>query len=610
MIYGAFERGDRGSDAGRIDTTIRRPLIGRDGELVFVADGRLHNREELTGSLRLDNGLSRQLDDHALILCAYERWGRGCLDWLVGDFAFAVWDARTRVLSLASSAPLSRPLFYRVTTDRVAFASGPTRLFALTGGARRIDEQRLAGFLAGVDTGSGRSFYAGVERLDPGHLLISDARQCRLVRWWNPELGELSLSGDDEYSEAASALFETCIRGQLGADGRFGVQLSGGLDSGAVAAVGADLLERRGRRLAAFTHVPEAGFAGLTIDGRYADETPRVRAFAEMHHNVDLELVVARRGLLEDVDQFFDAAELPFPNAVNRGWIEQIYARAAERGLDVLLNGEQGNLTISWNGSGLLPGLIRSGRVARALKESAALARAGGAGSAARTFIGHGVVPLLPGGLRAAIAHHRHGRSERPWEDISLIHPAFADRYQIAERFRDRQARLAASHGSASRALRLLILGVTGSLASEIQAGYRVMFGIDTGVPLSDRRLVEFALRVPEEQFSRRGETRLLIKRMMAGRLPDEILHGTGRGVQAAAWFEDLAAERVQLLAELERLKHDELVRTVLDLDRLRGLLEQWPTHAPTTPQEATIYRNAVPSALMTGRFLLWAQAN
>ena len=610
-IYGRFRRDDGSAEAGRVETIGGRPLTGRNGDLQLVADGRVHNRDELNRSLRLAEARSRHLDDDELILCAYEEWGHACLERLVGEFAFAVWEGRTRTLSLASSAPLSRPLFYTAARDVVAFASRPTILFTLTGEARRIDEQRLAGFLAGVDTGSGRSFYAGVQRLEAGHLFISDARHSRLVRWWDPELGESTLGGDDEYRDATSALLETCIREQLATPARVGAQLSGGLDSGTVAAIAARLLDIRGQRLAAFTEVPSADFAGQTIDGRYADETARVRAFAAVHPNVDLELVTARRGLLEGVDQFFDVAEVPFPNAVNRGWIEHIYARAEETGHGLLLTGAQGNLTVSWSGSGLLPGLVRSGHVVRALSESVALTRAGGARSTARAFLGQGVMPLLPPRVWGAAARLRgERRSARPWEKASLIHPAFADRYQIAERFRDREARLAASHGSASRALRLLILHVTGSMDSEIHAGYRTMFGVDTAVPLADRRLVEFCMRVPEEQFQRQGETRLLIRRVMAGRLPEATLQGTARGLQAAAWFDDLTRERPQLLDELARIEGDELSRTALDLDRLRGLMEQWPTHVPTTAEGLMVYRYAIPVALMTGRFLMWAQRN
>jgi asparagine synthase (glutamine-hydrolysing) len=616
---GSFERGPvgLGHRLARFtleDDTERQPVASADGRIVLVADGRVDNRAELAAALGIAEGEARGLPDSALLVRAYERFGTGCLDLLVGEFALAVWDARSQALMLATSAPLARPLCYHANRRRLAFASRPSALFALPELERRIDEERIGAFLARVPAEASRSFFKDVRRLLPGQLLMVGENGTTLTDWWRPDLSsELELPTDDDYVEAFNALFERTVADHLRARATVGIQLSGGLDSGAVAAAAAAQFDATGGTLAAYTEVPPVGFAGPTMDGRYSDETPQVRALARMHPSIDLSLVNGARGLLDDVDRYFSAAELPFRNAANRGWVEAIYERARDDGVGALLNGEQGNCAVSWEGKGLLPKLIRERHFVAALRESRALARAGRARAPWRAFVAQGVTPLLPRAVNEAAesARARLGaRGARRGDLVPLINPAFAAEYRLAERIGRRTSHELGAGGGYGRAARLRMIVRTGALAADAQAGYRALYGIDTRTPLADRRLVEFCLAVPEEQFARSGESRLLIRRAMDGRLPRQTLDARLRGLQAADWFERRSDERDELLANVSEFERDGLTSRVLDLPRLRHLLEHWPSEAPTRRGEVDLYRGAVDIALMTGRFLLWAQAS
>jgi asparagine synthase (glutamine-hydrolysing) len=160
------------------------------------------------------------------------------------------------------------------------------------------------------------------------------------------------------------------------------------------------------------------------------------------------------------------------------------------------------------------------------------------------------------------------------------------------------------------RAMRLRILRRTGMVAAHIYAAYRTRFGVDVRTPLADRRLVEFCLAVPEEHHMTNGQPRLLIRRAMAGRLPPNTLAARERGLQAAAWFENMSAERTALLTEVEAFEADGLTSRILDLPTMRTLLEQWPQERPLDGGGVARYRGQLALGLVTGRFLLWAQAN
>jgi asparagine synthase (glutamine-hydrolysing) len=547
------------------------------------------------------------------MLAAHRRFGDEAPSRLVGEFAFAIWDADKRTLLAVASAPLAPPLYFHDAGDRFAFAGRARALLALPGVARRVDEEHVASFLTHADTGADRTFFRGIRRLLPGQRLVARRGGVAVTPWWRPDLhDDLSLRDDAEYVAAFEELLEGVIDDHLPAGGRCGALLSGGLDSGAVATTAAPLLDRAGRRLAAYTHVPHAAFAGAVMDGRYADETPHVEALASMHPNVDLQLVPEEpRGLLEGAEHVFAATESPIRNASNRGWLEAIFARARADGVSVLLNGDQGNLTASWDGSGLLMELVRHGRLLDATREARALAHSGGASSAGHALVRLGIQPFLPQGVNVGISMLRGGprvRGNDAYGTYSLIAPSLAAELDLASRDRNLRRRVHRLPVRGLRARRLRTLVATGVTGAPVLAGYRELFGIDIRTPLADRRLVEFCLRVPEAQFAREGTDRRLIRRAMAGRLPEPTLRGRQRGLQAPSWSDDIARERPQLLAAVGRFERDDLARRVLDLPRLRTLLEHWPRTPPTSSADVQIYRGAVPSALMTGAFLLWAQ--
>jgi asparagine synthase (glutamine-hydrolysing) len=590
----------------------RQPLCAPDDDVALIVDGRIDNRAELGRSLDIGAAQARALPDSAFVLRAYAHWGERFLEHLVGEFSLALWDGRRRSLLLGCSAPVARPLYYHNSPQLFAFASRPSGLFALPHVERHIDEERIAGFLAMVNVGRDRTFYRELRQLRPGQMLaVSDAGH-RVTEWWRPNhIEEIRLRSDRDYVAAFDDLLQRVIGEHLRAEAPVGISVSGGLDSGSVAAVSAGLLERD-QRLAAYTEVPPAGFDQPVTRGHYADETPFVRALAAMHPNIDLELIKpGGQGLLANVDRFLAAAEVPLRNVSNRGWIEAIYERARHDGVRVLLTGDYGNVTASYDGAGLLPQLLRQRRVRRALQEARAGSLTGGTSATSRAIVGQGVMPLLPTSFSGVIDRLRNPRPRdpgTPWERYSLIHPEFAIEHGLAGRIDRRRERLIRYPGSDPRAARLFGLAPA-ALGADVITGYRSLFGVDTRAPLADRRLVEFCLGLPEDQYARAGETRWLIRRAMADRLPPQVLSNRQRGLQAADWAQQIERERDRLLTEVSGFSQDEFVSHVLDLPRLRGLLEGWPRAVGTDPTTISLYRGGVATALMTARFLTWFRA-
>lgn len=591
------------------DRLEQQPLASADGRLQLVVDGRIDGRRELGQALGLPAGEIDVLGDSALVLQVLERWGEDGLARVHGSYAFACWDRQARTLLVGSSPLNGRNLCYVHTPQHFAFASLPAALLELPFVERRLDEEHLADLLVyGIGTPDS-TCWRDVRRLPPGQLLFLNNHQALRVRPYGAiDTGRrLRLHNDDEYAAAFDELFETVIEDQLRSLDPVGVFMSGGLDSCSVAAAASTHLGRHGRRLTAFTEWPGPGFDGPVPAGRYADELPYVTAMSERLPALELEVVTSgQSGPFDDTDALFDSGGVAFPNVANRPWWEAILGQAQGQGIRVMLTGDGGNLTASWNGRGLLPELLRRGRWAHAWREAGALARSGQASSPARTLLAQGVQPLLP--TPAWRALRRWYGSARPNAErqrrMAPIRPDFA----VATRVAERASALGVPARPPADTRRARLDALVATRSSLLDAGYRARFGIDIRHPLVDRRLVEFCLALPEDQFLRDGTPRWLLRRAMARRLPSKVLDNRARGLQAADWYRTLGRRRQALAAELDALEHSELACRMLDLPRLRHLLDHWPSTGWDTFSVLCDYRMTFSYGLMMGRYLRWLE--
>ncbi len=595
-----------------LDSLEQPSRMSAGGQRVLVSDARIDNRAELITELTPTWDWIRrgsEIEDDELISSAYERWNEDCVHHLVGVYAFAIWDPRAQRLYIARSPIAAPALYYYATSDVFAFATAPSGLLALPFVKHALDEERLADMLVESLATPTATLYRDVYRLRTGHALALGREGLEKRLYWQPDLKrEIRFARDEDYVAAFDELLGRVVRDYLRGAAPAAIMLSGGLDSSSLAVTAANVLKSRGERLAAFTEVPRAGFGGPVPSGRYADETPLVQSIAAMYDNLDLTLVrTDGRVFLENLDRLFFHLEMPFRNASNRVWIEAILQAAHERGMAVVLDGVQGNLTISWNGSGLLPGLVRDLKWTRALRHARAMAHHGAARSTIRALVGQGFLPILPTPLWSAMTSLRRGpkaRATPPWHTWSPIHPDFALAQRVEARARACGQDFRYHDTRDSRRIRYdaLMLQDAGAYVS----AFRSMYGVDLRSPLADVRLAEFCLALPEEQYLHDGEPRALVRRAMAHRLPAPILANPRRGMQAADWYERLTIHRDEIAAELERLKRCEPACRALDLERMSRLVEHWPQGGWDAPRVAAEYGTLLERGLMVGKFLRW----
>ena len=356
------------------DVHDRQPLQSRDENLTLVADVRLDNRDELVISLGMTAEQARQLCDAAILLECWVRWGEGSLERLAGDFAFALWDKSARKLFLARDGLGRRPLHYHRARNFFAFASMPKGLHALPDIPYAPDQEMTAEFLALMPADPQRSFFKGINRVQPGHVLTVMPDNQNGRRHWEPQRPGSDRLSDDDYAEGLRHHLDQAVRARLrGAGDEVASMLSSGFDSGAVTATAARLMAPCGK-VVAFTAVPRAGYAGRAPRNRFGDEGPLAAITAGMYPNV--EHVPIRSddiSPLENLDRYFFLFEQPLLNLCNSTWSTAICHAARQRKLGIMLGGAMGNMSLSYAGYELLPELLRAGRLISLARNAADL---------------------------------------------------------------------------------------------------------------------------------------------------------------------------------------------------------------------------------------------
>ena len=541
----------------------RQPLSAANG-ISIVADLRLDNRDELAGKLKILPRDAAVMADSDILLAAWGKWGKDCVDHLLGAFSFVVWNDRERELFLARDHVGERPLFYSLAGNCFAFASMPKGLHPLPFIGAEVDEDYVAQYLALASIPVEQTIFRRIMCLPAGHAMSVRSGNIRLWQYWHTEqLMPLPPRSDEAYLEQFLESFDAAVRCRLRTTGSIGSQLSGGIDSASVAATAAQMLSAEGRELTAYTAVPRSDFDVVVDTNHFGNEGPAAAEVAALYPNMHHVLVDSSgTSFLDVLDLHNSLYDHPSFAPTNEVWNNAILTRARKSGITVLLIGKCGNATFSDYGLSGLSAWLRSGnwltlaRVAWEIK----MAR----GASIKQIVRDALWPSLPFWLRSITDPHMRNFSL----DYCPLNPELIERLDLKRRaFRDLNT---SSPGGRALLRTYLKFGDTGETSAMAQAGWR----LDFRDPTFDRRVVEFCLAVPLEQFLRGGKLRSLARRAMVGRLPSSTLNRMQRGRQAADWRLTLGGVQDRMLKELDLLKRSPLASRMLDLARMRRLIE------------------------------------
>lgn len=228
---------------GIIDPTpaAHQPMATADGRFTLVYNGAVYNFRELRGELTDQGCRFRSTGDTEVVLQALAVWGIEALARFNGMFALALWDARDRRLWLARDRYGIKPLYVHHGDRHVTFASEVKGLLAHPDLATEVDPEALVEYLTFQNFFSDRTLFGGVRLLPAGHWLRIEADgRCRRQEWWDFHFHEPETPrAETDLIAEGQDLFAGAVRRQLVADVPIGAYLSGGMDSGSIATIAA-----------------------------------------------------------------------------------------------------------------------------------------------------------------------------------------------------------------------------------------------------------------------------------------------------------------------------------------------------------------------------------
>jgi asparagine synthase (glutamine-hydrolysing) len=237
--------------------------VSLDGQFWITADARIDCREELQTKLEQagHSAPQRVATDSDLILSAYAAWGPECVQHLRGDFAFAIWDARQRILFCARDHFGVKPFYYCELGDLFLFSNTLDCLRQHPDVSEELNDAAVGDFLLfGLNCDAATTTFRAIQRLPAAHAMTISSGGLRIHRYWSaPTEGRIRYSRPTDYVEHFQFLLQGAISDRLRVD-RAGILLSGGLDSSTIATTARELANTVGGTsdLRAYTVVYES----------------------------------------------------------------------------------------------------------------------------------------------------------------------------------------------------------------------------------------------------------------------------------------------------------------------------------------------------------------
>lgn len=555
-----------------------QPSLHAEGRFVLAVDGFLTNRDELIGALDLPGAGA----DSALVATALLRWGEAALEKLHGDFTLAWWDRRERRLLLACDRVGGRTLFYHATERRLFVANLLANLFVHSAVPRALDPDAVARFAFAYSLDLERTCFKDVRQLLPGHKLVwTPSSGARVSRYWSFDPSRrIRMRRDEDYVEAARELLDRVVGEAMRAEGPSVAMLSGGLDSSAVAATAARLLAPV--QIHTVTLRPETGAPLPPCSPRvFQDEWPHAQAIAAMHPNM-----VARgeRPAFEPIGDCLRTHMAymgrPPVHMLPLVWMAPVWRAARDLGAKAVLSGQSGNATLS---------------------------------ASARPVSMRPAPADLPAAVSDALWTAWDGRRLKPLKRLlrplglpaTALRPEAAERIGLADIYETFATGERQAPWHARARLRLIERTWIGR---SMTAPLALLRGVEMRDPLGDVRLAEFCLALPADQFTRGTRDRLLARRVLTDRLPPQVTQDRRIGRQCPEWFDWLSRNRPWLAAELDGIDASATGRELIDVPRLRAILDDWPADAAAAEPHYGRLMTVLGRGVGLGAFVRWAE--
>jgi len=546
-----------------------QPIFDSSATILFTAQGRIDNREELANDLNIVD--PSQASDSFFMWKAFQKYGKSVQEKLKGDWSLEVYDFHQKELFLSRDT-LGYTALYFYQTDRFfSFSTSIKSILALPFFQKELNESYFTSFFSLWNITSlvegNETLFKQVFYLKGGCTLTFKNREVKIQSYWpSADRSEIVYKNKQDYSDRMAELMYASVKARLRSYLPVASMLSGGLDSSMVSYIAADVLKQQNTQLATYSHVPlfkEELILNPRANSRVLDETPYIEALVKASGNIvptylnSAECTPWQGSLvaIEAHDGFIHAAHNAF-------WLTDIFKTSVQNGFGVLLTGEGGNAVTSFAGVDYL----RQTSFARFLMNPKEYLRRQVVKPLVLKFGRHlQVFNTLPSEIRLGYLSESMLKKYNVLEEVQKKEGGFLKYYQHVLDLKHRFIQLY-------------------QMRSLLGASFGNFHGIALRDPTTDVDVMNFFLSIPNEVFFDENFNRkMLVKRMMDQRMPNKVLYSQHKGLQGADIAFRMRDSQHEILRELDRLKKSSYVKHYIGMEKLDLDLRDFFQHPGNT---------------------------
>ncbi|MFH0783406.1 MAG: asparagine synthase-related protein [Pseudomonadota bacterium] len=537
---------------------------------VIISDARLDNRYELIDALGKNSFKMESIPDSSLILRSYQKWGNNCVHRLLGDFSFALWDINKQQLFCARDFLGVKPFHYCFLNGLFLFCSEARVIAKYSGLPFNVNEPRIADSLTphleGYDTTS--TFYKEIFKLPPAHTLEFKNGHVHINRYWQPEPKEANVyKSDNEYREALTEILTRAVADRCRGAKDPVVLLSGGVDSAAVMGIAQHFCRDVSGGI---VH----GYSGISEDIADCKESRMIAVLSgsgEMNHHL-----YTPNDLSKHLDPVFDLVSQlhePFDFGMILHFL--LYQQAAKDGSRVMLDGIDGDIAAS------LPynypaQLLRQFAFKAVWHETRAQGHDFFAGKVSpyKLLLGYFLSAFTPQIVKEYRWRLRLPAMMREYLAESVAAESFAGKVGLRDRLltferTHRKQNLSFPDGVYLNRVQHPFLNVGLERYDRVAS----LCSIEPRHPLLDKRLIDFYMGLPWNQFMREGWSKYLFRRVAEQFVPKEVCWRAGKehmGWQFAKKMLQFKQDAIYQQIVLQEEKVNKMIKSEFTSCRLR----------------------------------------
>jgi asparagine synthase (glutamine-hydrolysing) len=513
----------------------------------FHADKIYHYKNfTISGSIRLDdrNSLAKKIgiqnydietfNDAILICKAFEKWGEKCVNYIYGDWVFAIWDCNKNELFIARDHFGITGLYFFKTTKSFHFCTSISGINSISSFQKKINNKQILFLLSSIISDKENNIFEELQSLSPGHYLkIDQDLNIAITKYWNIEEIDNQYVSFEESLEEFNFLFKNAVTNRLSKNLN-GSTLSGGLDSSSITTVAAEYLNLKNEKIIALTSAPSFDYQHYNIQNRILNESDSAKKVALMHENVNHKILDGKKYNIEQsikLSHFIQKS--PIHASSNIFWIYDMLDFLNENNIRNLIIGQNGNGTISWKG-------FQKSNLVRELMN---------------------------------IFYLKNKKNEY-YEKIicnSFINKSFAKDLNLKSElnfYLDKKY-----HSSKDLNARIKIIKPYNPIIGRQWQENAYFFGINIYDPSTDYRLNKFLLGLPTSYYSDKTTNRKLIRHAMHGKLPQSIIQNKTRGLQGVDKVSKLISEMPFFENLTNEFESSNLIKQYLNVDKMKRIL-------------------------------------